>query len=313
MARFWSIYCMEKDWPGLWRIWEKEQIVTVGWAPIARGELLGFWRVPSWSYTVNCLDRMNTGDQVVTRLPNSRIGRIGTVLEKRIREDQWEPVVPKSKKYPIGEMGRRILVRWDFTAGPPMGSGLGCAIPSESRIKLPRSLLAHRRTMIEIREGHFKAFKRVLEDAANWTPVSGNHFAYEEAWLPAERKNEEALSDYIATYPEQLEPGLLPYPLAKVREKITSGRDRLDVLLIDSTNTPVVIECKQDPADISHIEQLARYMKAVRKLLKEKPRGILVFAGSPNVRNEVRQAAKKAGIALYCYRLDVNFTPCRIG
>ncbi|HEV3028679.1 MAG TPA: endonuclease NucS domain-containing protein, partial [Planctomycetota bacterium] len=122
-----------------------------------------------------------------------------------------------------------------------------------------------------------------------------------------------ALSDYIATYPEQLEPGLLPYPLAKVREKITSGRDRLDVLLIDSASSPVVVECKQDPADILHVVQLTRYMKAVEKLLKKKPRGILVFAGSPNVRDEVRRAAKKAGITLYCYRLDVNFTPCRIG
>jgi hypothetical protein len=58
-----------------------------------------------------------------------------------------------------------------------------------------------------------------MNDPTNWVGLL-SHFKYEKA-----------LSDYIAAYPHHLEDGLVPYPNAKVREKVFTDRKRLDVLL----------------------------------------------------------------------------------
>jgi hypothetical protein len=229
---------------------------------------------------------------------------VGQILGVKYKEEDWDPLVPKSPKFPNGEQGRHILVRWDFTIGPPLGSGLGCRIPDDSGKQISSGKL--RQAIAKITSQEYRAFEKLLKDESTWTGVSGSEFAQERA-----------LSDYIAKYPEQLRQGLRAYPMVKGREKIASERTgkngRMDVLLLDTDGkTPIVVECKQHAAELKHLKQLIGYMNSVSRELGRKTKGILVFAGSPNVAPQIRQAARKAGIELYAYRLNVDFLPSRI-
>lgn len=294
--RYWSVYCREDIWPGLWRIWELYQIVTLGWSPGGDFHMDGTGRQKRrWTEARKKLESMTPGDRVVARLPSNRIGRVGQIMEKRVRDEEWDPVVPKSPDLEDGEQGRRILVRWDFAIGPS-DRNYACALPEEFRLSSGEL----RRTITELDRKQFERFKKALSDESNWGPAFADTFAYEGA-----------LSDLIATYPERLEAGLRPYPLAKVREQIASGKNRMDVLLVDGDGTPVVVECKQGSPSLSHIKQLQGYRQAIQKRLKTMPRGILVFGGTPNVSKTVRDAAAKSPkVELFSYRLDVTFTRC---
>ena len=111
----WKINCMEDSYPGLWHTWFREQIVAVGWPPPEYG-LRTSKEKPAWSLARRYLMQISPGDKVVVQLKNWRVGRVGTVLRKEIEDSDWKPSVPRQEGN-FGEMGRRILVRWDLTTG----------------------------------------------------------------------------------------------------------------------------------------------------------------------------------------------------
>jgi Predicted nuclease of the RecB family len=122
---------------------------------------------------------------------------------------------------------------------------------------------------------------------------------------------EAALQGYIAANPHRLEDGLLPYPDIKVREKVFGDKSRLDVLLIDRDERPVVVECKRDAPWPSDVLQLRHYMKRLAKETKRKPRGVLVHGGALKLSQAVsREAAKKPRVQVVRYALDVTFGLC---
>jgi RecB family endonuclease NucS len=122
---------------------------------------------------------------------------------------------------------------------------------------------------------------------------------------------ETALQGYIAANPHRVEDGLLPYPDKKVREKIFGDRSRLDVLLIDRDERPVVVECKRDAPWPGDVSQLRHYMKRLARETSRKPRGILVHGGALKLSQAVwREAAKKPRVELVRYALDVTFGLC---
>lgn len=83
----------------------------------------------------------------------------------------------------------------------------------------------------------------------------------------------------------------------------------MDVLLIDESGTPVVVECKQDAPTLSHLKQLRAYMGQVAKDTGKEPRGILVHGGARKLRAEVRSAAgRRPKIDLVQHNLDVVFS-----
>jgi hypothetical protein len=112
----WKINCMENEYPGLWHTWFREQIVGVGWPPDNFG-LQTPTNVRAWSDARRCLMQINPGDRVIVQLRNWRVGRIGMVLSKEIDDEDWNPSVPPQGG-DMGEMGRRVQVRWDLTTGP---------------------------------------------------------------------------------------------------------------------------------------------------------------------------------------------------
>src|SRR5206468_8133279 len=121
-----------------------------------------------------------------------------------------------------------------------------------------------RPTIAEIRSQTLKKLRASMNDQANWVGLLS--FRYEKA-----------LSDYIAAYPHHLEDGLVPYPNAKVREKVFADRTRLDVLLLDRKEKPVIVECKQAAPAPENLRQLRGYMKSLEMETGRKDvRGILV-------------------------------------
>jgi len=286
---------MEDDWPGLWQRWFKNQCVAVGWGPTDGYTLSGGTAGEGWASARNALKLISRGDVIVVQLKDSRVGRIGEVVRKQVRDNEWDPLVPRSKTMPDGEMGRRVIVRWNLKVRP---SDLDMVVKLPAARRFPAGVL--RGTIRQLSPAVFKSVELAMHDEANWVS------------LFAQFDHESSLSDYIGTYPQKLEDGLQPYPSAKVRERVFHDRSRSDVLLIDRKERPVVVECKQDAPTLSHVRQIRKYMKNLRRETHKKPRGILVHGGARKLRRDVsRVINQKPQIEVVQYSLRVDFAPCR--
>jgi hypothetical protein len=93
----------------------------------------------------------------------------------------------RSPDDPDGEMGRRVLVRWDMTVGPD-DRDLVVLLPKGTRFTGGEL----RPTISEIKSISYKDLISAINDSANWQSLFA-HFDYEKA-----------LSGYIATYPHHL-------------------------------------------------------------------------------------------------------------
>jgi hypothetical protein len=235
---------------------------------------------------------MAIGDYVVAAMKGNRVGRLGQVTAFAVNDNEWDPLVPKSKDLPAGQMGRRIHVRWDLTCGPT-DQNLIVSLPEGSRFA-DNEL---RPTIAEIKSLTIEQLRVAMNDSVNWVG------------LLAQFKYERALADYIAVHPHHLEDGLMPHPDSKVREKVFSDRKRSDVLLLDREERPVIVECKQGAPTVRHLVQLRHYMRLLRKETGHKDvRGILVHGGSRNVHREVVEAAALAPpVEMVQHRLQVDF------
>lgn len=294
MTTLWKIACKEDLYPGMWQRWFKNQCAAVGWAGKWGYKLNGPTQGGrGWSAARNALNEMALGDLVVVVLQGHRIGRLGEVTGKAIEDTQWEPLVPPGPQLADGEMGRRILLRWDLTTGPD-DRDLVVQIPQES-IFTNGEL---RPTISRIRSRTIDEVRRVMNNPQNWIGLLGR-FGYERA-----------LSDYIANYPHRLEDGLLPHPNAKIRELVFKDRSRLDVLLINRNEQPVIVECKQYAPSVANIRQLRHYIQRLKEETKQSARGILVHGGARKLSAEVINAAKEEPLVeIVCYKLDVDFSP----
>jgi hypothetical protein len=283
---------MEDKYPGMWQRWFKNQCVAVGWSPDDGYRLNGDTSGgKGWSTARNAIKKMEVGDFVVVAMKNNKIARIGEIKDKAIEDSQWDPLVPKSKSVPRGKMGRRIFVRWDLTLGP-QDLDLVIKLPEDNRFTSGEL----RPTVGEIRSQKIEELEKAVKLPANWVSLLGQ-FVYEKA-----------LSDYIANYPHHLKDGLTQYPDSKIREKVFKDSSRLDVLLIDIDETPVIVECKQDSPSRNDIEQLKNYMKNLFEETGKKPRGILVHGGSQILRKDVSEYLKKEpNIEVMSYKLDIEF------
>ena len=277
----------------MWRRWFINQCVAVGW-PKERGyKLNGKSKGSSkgWSTARNAIKEMAIGDLVLVTLKGHRIGKIGEIVGKRIEDNQWDPLVPSGPQIPYGDKGRRILVRWELATGPE-DTDMVIQIPPEFTFTTGEL----RPTISKIRSQTIAQVHKVMNDPRNWVGLLGK-FGYEKA-----------LSDYIATYPNHLEDGLLPHPNAKIREMVFDDKSRLDVLLLDRREIPVIVECKQHAASIEHINQLRHYVLKLEEKIGQKARGILVHSGAQKLATDVIRAAKKRPkIEIVCYRLRVEF------
>jgi hypothetical protein len=296
MTTLWKINCMEDCYPGMWHRWYREQCVAVGWYAKWGFTLEGTGKKdPGWARARSALNRVAVGDHIVVALRGHRVGRIGEVTGKLVGDEHWEPLVPRTKRDPDGEMGRRILVRWDLTVGPDSRDQV-VLLPAKFRFSAGEL----RPTIAEIRSLALGELRHAMNDRANWIGLL-SHFPYERA-----------LSDFIAAYPHRLEDGLVLHPSEKVRERVFHDKTLSDVLLLDRTNHPVVVECKQYAPTIADLAQIRHYMQLLKLETDEDPRGILVHGGATKLYAEVVQAADaNPPVEIVRYDLDVEFTKCR--
>ena len=296
MTTLWKINCMEDRYPGMWHRWYRHQCVAVGWCAKWGYTLQGSAKNdPGWARARSALQQIAVGDHVVVALRGHRVGCIGEVTGKRISDEYWEPLVPRTKRDPDGEMGRRVLVRWDMTVGPDSRDHV-VLLPEHRRFT--RGEL--RNAIAQIRSVSLKDLHDAMNDRANWIGLL-SHFRYEQA-----------LSDFIAAYPHRLEDGLVLHPSEKVRERVFGDRTRLDVLLLDRNECPVIVECKQYSPIVADLKQLRHYMRLLKRETDEEPRGILVHGGAAKLHAEVvRAASETPPIEIVRYHLDVEFTTCR--
>jgi hypothetical protein len=295
----WKIYSMEEEFPGLWRQWYRHQCVAVGFAPYWGLKLHGRTKnLEGWLRTRATLLRIAVGDFVVVALKGNRVARLGEVTKICIEDNEWDPLVPVSKEDPPGQMGRRIYVRWDLTCGPE-DRDLVIALPEGARFNSGEL----RPTVAEIRSQTIEQLRASMNEPANWVGLL-SHFRYENA-----------LAEYIAAYPHHLEDGLVPYPNARVREKVFTDRTRLDVLLLDRNEQPVIVECKQGVPTTDNLRQLRGYMKLLRKETgRPVVRGILVHGGARKLRREVlKDADIVPRIEIVQYHLQVDFAGSSTG
>lgn len=292
---FWKVSCLEDQYPGMWQRWYRHQCVGIGWPPEHGYRLDGqSGGGQGWSRGREALKSVAPGDHIIVTLSSHRVGRLGVVTGKAIGDDEWDPLVPASKDLPSGEMGRRILVRWDLTIGPD-SRDMVVALPPAVRLSSGEL----RPTIAQVRSQSLSDLRASMNDDANWVGLL-THFDYERA-----------LSGYIAAYPHRLEDGLLPHPNERVRERVFGDRSRLDVLLTDRNEVPVIVECKQGSPSIEHLTQIRHYMERLHKETGIAPRGILIHGGARKLRKEVAAAArKKPEIEIVQYALDLDFVRC---
>jgi hypothetical protein len=292
--KLWKVACQEDVYPGMWQRWFKHQCVAVGWAAAWGFKLHGKTEGGSgWSAARNSILEMCMGDHVVVALRGHRVGRLGQITGKSIEDVDWEPLVPPGLGVPEGEMGRRILVRWDLTTGPD-SQDLVIQLPNGSTFSNGEL----RRTVSRVKSQSLADLRATMSAPENWVSLLGN-FKYEKA-----------LSDFIANYPNRLEDGLLPHPNSKIRERVFKDKTRLDVLLIDTLNVPVIVECKQHAPSIQDVRQLRHYMELLRSETGQLPRGILVHGGAAKLTDAVTKAATcDPFVEIVNYSLDVAFRP----
>jgi len=281
MNNLWKITCQEDKFPGMWQRWFKNQCVAVGWAAEfghkLNGKTIGG---RGWSTARNALKEMQIGEYVVVALKNRRIGRIGQITNKFIEDNYWNPLVPVAKEHPIGEMGRRVEVRWDLTVGPDS---------QDLVVKMPDNSFTSgelRPTISRIRSISLEDLKTEMDNPVNWVSLLGK-FSYEST-----------LSDYIANYSYHLEEGLLPHPHAKIRERVFKEY------------RPVIVECKQHSPVIDDISQLRHYMNLYYEETGDIPRGIIVHGGPQKISKEIAEATcEDPVVEIVSYMLDIRFRP----
>ena len=102
---------------------------------------------------------MAVGDYVVAALKRNRVGRLGQVTAFAVNDNEWDPLVPKSKDLRFGQMGRRIQVRWDLVCGPTDQNRI-VSLPEGSRFAISELLP----TIAEIKSLALKQLQAAMND-----------------------------------------------------------------------------------------------------------------------------------------------------
>jgi hypothetical protein len=240
----------------------------------------------------NALKKMQAGDWILATLPESHVGRLGTIVKLEVGDDHWNPIVPPSQKIPEGQNGRRILVRWELNTGPDDSSKV-ILLPPSARLNGGEVMGTIRQLPIE----KLDAIRSAMRDEANWVALAGRF------------KMETALSDYLSIHPQRLEAGMIAFPSVEVREFTFPDRTRADVILQDRMGRVVIVECKQGAPTMGDLGQVIEYRKQFKKQFPEfkEPRALLVHGGSGRVIPEIAAKAERDEVELIYFELQVTF------
>ena len=217
----------------------------------------------------------SSGDKIIPFLTKWRIGPVGTVVEVKAADAQWEPTVEKGAY--DDELGRRILVTWEQTDMPP--DGKVAIVPENQRLGGPLA----RQTIFELSEDKFQKLCAVLSDPTNWTDLPAVPGLQSETEGPppppvAEFSLSEGdLQKHLSRNLDQIEKGLKSDPDYQLEQYVTDV-GRIDLLCKDAQGNWVVIELKADWAGDDAVGQIMGYMRWAKDNLPdgENVRGIIV-------------------------------------
>ncbi len=296
MPQFWRVHCHIGHHPGQWQFWFREQCCAVGWAPPEWTLNDGLSEHRGWVVARNALKRMRPGDWIVATLPDSRVGRLGRIVELAVNDEEWNPIVPRSRTLPNGENGRRILVRWELDTGPDDPSKV-VLLPATARLNRGEVLGTVRSLPLE----RLEPIRNAMRDEVNWVSLAGRF------------SMETALSDYLSVHPQRLESGMIACPSVEVREFTFPDRKRADVILQDRKGRVAIVECKQNGPTEADINQVVGYRTKIEQQFPEfgASRTLLVHGGSRRVLPEVSAYAKRCTVELIYFELSVSFSDSR--
>jgi hypothetical protein len=296
---YWIVICPEPyvRGGGLWARWYRENCVAAGW-PAPNWTLDGPSEDSGWTYARNRLKEIRPGDKVIPFLLKWRVGPVGTVMEVRAGDDQWQETVEKGNYLRSdleSELGRRILVTWERTDMPPDGQ---CAfVPPDQRPPGPLS----KHTIERLPDDTFQKLCAVLANRSNWMDVTptatiaaGSHLATSEPQPSTEievppppppdaelKFRERDLQKILSRNLGRIEKGLAPDPDFQL-EEYPCDVGRMDFLCKDAQGNWVVIELKADWAGDDAVGQILGYMSWVRENLHNglTVRGIIICKGT---------------------------------
>ena len=163
-SSIWVVNCQENCYPGMWQRWLKNQCVAVGWPPGSGFKFKVSHSDRSWNAARRALARMKVGDLVAVALRDLRVGRLGEITGKVVKDDEWGPLVPVGPSIDYGEMGRRVLVRWDLATGPENFDWV---------VQLPRELNVFGRPAVSQKSVELGSLIEEMNNPVNWVSLRG--------------------------------------------------------------------------------------------------------------------------------------------
>lgn len=179
----WAVICPENAAPGLWKTWLKERCVAIGWPP-SRHHLQGAATKSSWRRARERALKVRKGDIIIPYLLPNRFGIPGEVVQVAIRDDEWNPTVPKggyANNPAEPELGRRINVRW-LSWGVP-GTNQVAVVPKNKRTAGGEV----KQTIEFVRPKRRERFMNIISDPANWKLYRPSHAGSKPVGRTAER------------------------------------------------------------------------------------------------------------------------------
>lgn len=161
---YWAVVCPENAAPALWKTWLKESCVAIGWPP-SRHHLHGPTAKTNWRKARERALKVKQGDIIIPYLLPNRFGVPGKVVEVAIKDEQWNPTVPKGgyeNNLSEAELGRRINVEW-LSKGVP-GADQVAIVPR----KLRTSGGEVKQTIESIKPERRKRFMSIISNQTNW-------------------------------------------------------------------------------------------------------------------------------------------------
>jgi hypothetical protein len=165
----WAVICPERDAPGLWQKWLKENCVAIGWPP-SRYHLTGPTNKSSWRLARERALQIKPGDTVVPYILPYKFGTPGRVLSVEIADEQWKPTVKKggyARNPDEPELGRRIQVEWLKSGPTPDKVAL---VPLRMRTNGGEV----KQTIEPITSSRYARFKNIFGNPKNWKTYEVN-------------------------------------------------------------------------------------------------------------------------------------------
>lgn len=296
--KLWKFTCPEAEFPGIWHHWFELACVCVDYPPQLKFRLKDSTTGrEGWKRTTVILKTLEPEDYVVVMLDSHCVSRLGVVTEKKVNDEEWNPIIPMSKINPHGRLGRRIQVNWIEKSGPT-NRYMAVSLPNGTHLTRSEIKLSP----VLVRSRSLSDILSALNNRANWVSLH-RHLEYDQAVLRSIRDD-----------PQRLEFGLSPYPTMRFQKLQFASQSETAAVFVDKKATPVLVVCVQGVPSTTSLKKIRRKMSLLKSHLGVMPRGILVYGGArlygeeyKPVQSLIEQSLDPPRVEIIHYTFDVGF------